>query len=403
MQATSHFDHLIVLRYGEIALKGANRHFFESRLVKNLKEQLKPYRSSKVTKEHGRLYVQCVDEHFEGVMAVLSRTYGLVSYSPANVVSLELEAINDAAVEEMRLALMGHPGPQTTFKVEVKRSNKGYGITSPELAKHLGGVLLEAFPQLKVDVHHPQIQVVAEIRDKAYLFTRVLKGQGGMPYKTGGKAMLLLSGGIDSPVAGYMMAKRGVELEAVHFHSYPYTSERAQDKVMTLARKLAAYTGKVRVHAVNLLEIQQAIATSCPSEEMTILSRRFMMAIATEIAKLRGCGALITGESLGQVASQTMEGIAVTTDATSLPVLRPLIAMDKVDIMAIAKTIDTFDTSILPFEDCCTVFLPDRVVTKPQVEDIRKSEALLDVQGLIQRAIEGHEVHILRPEETFEL
>lgn len=403
MSATLNYNHLIVLRYGEIALKGANRHFFETKLVKNLKEQLKVYPGTKITKEHGRLYVQCQHAYFEQVLSVLSRTYGLVSYSPARVVSLELEAINQAAIEEMQLALQAYPGLNATFKVEVKRPNKGFAIKSPELASHLGGVLLEAFKGLKVDVHQPEIQVIAEIRDKAYLFTRVIKGQGGMPYKTGGKAMLLLSGGIDSPVSGYLMAKRGVEIEAVHFHSYPYTSERAQDKVKQLARKMAAYTGRIRMHSVNLLEIQQAIAANCPSEEMTILSRRFMMAIATHIANDRACGALVTGESLGQVASQTMEGIAVTSDATTLPVLRPLIAMDKVDIMAIAKRIDTFETSILPYEDCCTVFLPDKVVTRPGVAAIRQSEMLLDVSGLIERAISGMTVEILKPEETFDL
>ncbi len=396
-------EHRIVLRYGEIALKGGNRIFFESKLLKNLKEQLKPLTGTKITKEHGRLYVQCSQAHYEEVMDILSRIYGLVSYSPARVVSLELEEIEAGAIEEMRLALADFKGKQPTFKVEVKRTNKNYGMTSPEMTKHLGGILLKAYPELKVDVHHPELQVVLEVRDRVYIFSRTIKGQGGMPYKTGGRAMLLLSGGIDSPVAGYLMAKRGVEIEAVHFHSYPYTSERAKEKVLTLARKLCAYTGRVRIHSVNLLEIQQAIIANCPSEEMTILSRRFMMAIATEIAKERDCGALVTGESLGQVASQTMEGIAVTTDATSLPVLRPLIAFDKVDITAIAKAIDTFETSILPFEDCCTVFLPDKVVTKPKVADIRDSEALLDVSGLIANAIKGMEAQIIRAEETFEL
>ena len=396
-------EHRIVLRYGEIALKGGNRQFFESRLLKNIKKELKLLPDAKVTKEHGRLYVQCTKEHYDTVMDVLSRAYGLVSYSPARVVGLPIEEVEAGAIEEMTLALADYKGKNTTFKVEVKRTNKNYPFTSPELTKRIGGVLLNKFPELKVDVHNPEIRVEMEVRDKIYLFSRTIKGQGGMPYKTGGKAMLLLSGGIDSPVAGYLMAKRGVEIEAVHFHSYPYTSERAREKVFTLARKLTAYTGRVRVHCINLLEVQQAIMANCPSDEMTILSRRFMMAIATEIAKERGCGALITGESLGQVASQTMEGIQVTTDATAMPVLRPLIAMDKVDITLVAKAIDTFETSILPFEDCCTIFLPDKVVTKPLVADIRESEARLDVQSLIANAVAGMEVILIKPEEDFEL
>jgi thiamine biosynthesis protein ThiI len=267
----------------------------------------------------------------------------------------------------------------------------------------IGGEILKNCQDVTVDVRKPQITVQIEIRDKAYVYTEVVKCQGGMPYKTAGRAMLLLSGGIDSPVAAFMMARRGLEIEAVHFHSYPFTSERAQEKVYDLARKLAIYTGRVRIHSVNLLNIQKQIGEKCPSEEMTILSRRFMMAIATKIAEDRDCKALITGESLGQVASQTIEGINVTTDATHLPVFRPLISMDKVDIMDLAKKIDTYETSILPFEDCCTVFLPDRVVTKPKVDVIRASEALLDKDKLISDAIESMEIIIVKGEESYEM
>lgn len=393
-------EKLIVIRYGEIALKGNNRQFFEAKLLKNMKEALKPYESAKVTKEHGRLFVTCDQSDYDLVLSRVGKIYGIVSYSPAVAVSLDLKDIETTLIEQVGKLLTSQ---KTTFKMDVKRSNKGFFMTSPQLAKHLGGMLLSYYKQLKVDVHHPELTATIEVRDRAFIFTEVIRGQGGMPYKTGGKGMLLLSGGIDSPVAGYMMAKRGIEIEAVHFHSYPFTSERAQEKVWELARKMAVYTKRIRVNAINLLEIQKAIAEKCPSEEMTILSRRFMMALATRVAKDRGCQALITGESLGQVASQTIEGIAVTTDATDLPILRPLIAMDKVDITLVAKEIDTFETSILPYEDCCTVFLPDKVVTKPKVQNIKDSEALLDAEALIESALATMEVHLFYEQTEFEL
>ncbi len=385
---------LILVRYGEIALKGHNRPQFENMLVSNIQSAVKPL-GAKVLKRHGRILVSCDPERILDVQDQLSRVFGIVSFSPGVAVELDMGEIQDAALAQLRETVAGGA---KTFKVECKRANKGFALKSPEVCMEIGGNLLEALPQLRVDVHHPDTTVTVEIREKAYVFTQILKGIGGMPYKSAGKALLLLSGGIDSPVAGYLMARRGVQIEGVHFHSYPFTSERALEKVMALGRKLAVYTGRVRVHSVNLLEIQRAIQEHCPQEEMTILSRRFMMQIAEKVAGTRNCQALITGESIGQVASQTMEGLTVTNSAVTLPVFRPLIAMDKVEIIEIAQRIDTFETSILPFEDCCTVFLPDRVVTKPRVQNIEASQALLDSDALITRAIEGVQVYDLNQE-----
>lgn len=383
---------LILVRYGEIALKGNNRPQFENMLTRNIQNVVKPL-GGKVDKRHGRVLVSCDMDRLEDVQDELSRVFGIVSFSPGVAVEPRMELIREAALEQLRMTV--ETGTKT-FKVECRRANKGFPMKSPEICAEIGGDLLEAFPQITVDVHHPDTTVTVEIREKAYVFTQIIKGVGGMPYKSAGKAMLLLSGGIDSPVAGYMMARRGVHVEGIHFHSYPFTSERALEKVMDLARKLSIYTGHIRVHSVNLLEVQRAIQEHCPEEEMTILSRRFMMQIAERVASTRGCQALITGESIGQVASQTMEGLTVTNSSVEIPIFRPLIALDKVEIIEIARRIDTFETSILPFEDCCTVFLPDRVVTKPRVADIEGSQALLDSEALIAKAIEGIQVYDLR-------
>lgn len=382
---------LILVRYGEIALKGHNRPQFENMLVGNIQSAVKKL-AGKVVKRHGRILVACSPERTLEIQDQISRVFGIVSFSPGVAVELDMAQIQETALNQLRQTV--EDGAKT-FKVECKRANKGFPLKSPEICSEIGGNLLEALPQLRVDVHHPDTTVTVEIREKAYVFTQIIKGIGGMPYKSAGKALLLLSGGIDSPVAGYLMARRGVHIEGIHFHSYPFTSERALEKVMDLGRKLAVYTGRVRVHSINLLEIQRAIQEKCPQEEMTILSRRFMMQIAERIALTRSCQALITGESIGQVASQTMEGLTVTNSAVKLPVFRPLIAMDKVEIIEIAQRIDTFETSILPFEDCCTVFLPDRVVTKPRVQNIEDSQALLDSEALILKAIEGVKVYDL--------
>lgn len=382
-------DGLLLVRYGEIALKGNNRPFFEKKLVEGIKRNLGDLDHT-IERQHGRVFIHFDRFDKEEVIERVTNTFGVVSVSPGVAVELDLQQIVDAALEQFNEAVESES--IKTFKVESRRSNKGFPHKSPEISRMAGGYILKNTEGYKVDVHTPDLVVQVEVRDKAYVFTRVIQGLGGMPYRSAGKAMLLLSGGIDSPVAGWMMARRGVEIDAIHYHSYPFTSERATEKVMDLGRKLAEYTGRIRVYSVNLLDIQKAINEFCPSEEMTILSRRFMMMIAERVAKKRKCQALITGESIGQVASQTIEGLNVTNDAVTLPVFRPLIAMDKVDIIKVAEKIDTYDISILPFEDCCTVFLPSRVVTKPRVDKIIESQNLLEVERLIDEAIEKMEV-----------
>lgn len=380
----------LIVRYGEIALKGRNRSYFENKLFNNIKNVLRGMDDVKVTKQHGRIFVAHHEDDTDEVVERVTKVFGVVSVSPAIRVENDMELIKETALEEVRAML--EENDFTSFKVESRRSNKGFGFKSPEISRIVGGFINQSVEELHVDVHTPDFMLNVEVRNQTYIYCRVIPGFSGMPYGCAGKGMLLLSGGIDSPVAGWLMAKRGMALEAVHFHSYPFTSERAKEKVMDLARIVSEYTGKIRVHNVNLLEIQQAINEHCPEEEMTILSRRFMMGIAEKIAGITNCQALITGESIGQVASQTIQGLTVTNSRVELPVLRPLIAMDKVDIIKWAKKIGTFETSILPFEDCCTVFLPEKVVTRPRVEDIVKSENLLDVEALIERAIEGRDV-----------
>lgn len=385
----------IVIRYGEIGLKGKNRDVFEHALIRDVRERLSHLEDIKLQRFHGRMYVDYHEYDFEEVTEILTNTFGIVSISPVTKCEISIEAMFEAAKAQIEELL--EETPKFTFKVESRRSNKGFHLKSPEISKRVGGFLNQTFKEeISVDVHTPDIVVNIEVRERVYIYTKSYPGQGGMPYKTAGKGMLLLSGGIDSPVAGYLMAKRGVQLEAVHFHSYPFTSDRAKEKVIDLARKLTKYVGQIRVHSVNILEIQKAINENCPSEEMTILSRRFMMAIAERIAKRRKYKCLITGENIAQVASQTMEGLTVTNSRVQLPVFRPLIAYDKVDIIKVAKKIDTFETSILPFEDCCTVFLPDRVVTKPLVAKIEESESLIPADDLIYQAIKNSESVILR-------
>ena len=381
-------EKLIIIRYGEIALKGHNRPQFEDLLVSNIQRILRK-QGARVKKRHGRMFVHCDEQKFEMVLDQLKKVFGLVSFSPGVAMDLDMEQIYGSALEQLRKVAGDRA---VTFKVEGKRANKGFPIQSPEIGRLVGAYLLENMPNLKVDVHRPQVVVNVEVREQAFVFTETVKGIGGMPYKSASRGMLLLSGGIDSPVAGWMMARRGVELEAIHFHSYPFTSERAKEKVLELGRKLTQYTEKIRIYSVNLLEIQRAIQEKCPEDEITLLSRRFMMQIAERLAEKTQCKCLITGESIGQVASQTMESLNVTNAVVKMPVFRPLIAMDKLDIIEVAHKIDTYETSILPFEDCCTVFLPDRVVTRPRLEIIEASQALLDSEALIASALETLEV-----------
>ena len=313
--------------------------------------------------------------------------FGIYSIIPAFKFEGDMEKIEETVL----IAARQHVSEMSvkSFKVETKRVNKKFPMKSPELCMKLGGLILENIEGIGVDVHNPDMTVFVEIRSYNLVFTKRIYALGGLPYKTGGRAMVLLSGGIDSPVAGWMTARRGLEIEAVHFHSYPFTSARAEEKVMDLAKHLCRYVNRIVVHSVNLLPIQKAINENCKAEEMTILSRRFMMRIAEKIANERHCQALVTGESLGQVASQTVEGISVTNQSVSLPVIRPLIASDKVDIIETAKRIGTFETSILPFEDCCTVFLPKKPLTKPRLSRMLESEKHLDADALIESAIEG--------------
>lgn len=388
-----------IVRCGEVALKGMNKPYFERMLVERIRKVLKKYGSGiEVKRQEGLIFVYAPQElGVDGVIADISKVFGVASVSHALETVSDMEAIGKAAGEYM-LDLMQKRN-FTTFKVEAKRADKSFPLESPRIAKEIGGSVLKACKVLKVDVHHPEAVLYVNVRKTGtFIYADKIKGFGGLPLGTNGKGLILLSGGIDSPVAAWMMAKRGMLIEAVHFHSYPYTSERAREKVHDLARIIAGYCGRIKVHSINLLEIQQAIGENCPEDEMTILSRRFMMMIAERVAVRNGCDMLITGENIGQVASQTVQGLVVTDNAVQMPVMRPLIALDKVDIMEIAQKIGTFETSIQPFEDCCTVFLPKHPVTKPKLERILESESKLDVEGLIQSALQTRDTVLIEPE-----
>lgn len=383
-------EKVIIVRYGEVMLKGSNKRFFEDKLVRHIRHALRDLGRPTVYKKHSRIYVDV--DHYDEKQLIerIKKVFGVTLISPAKRFPVELDKIKEVALEELKFQ------EQTrgirTFKVESKRVDKSFPLSSLELSREIGGYLLSKQEQVKVDVHQPDVKVYVEVREEAYVFSERVMGLGGLPLGTNGKAMLLLSGGIDSPVAGWMVAKRGVEIQAVHFHSYPFTSQRAKEKVLDLARLLSEYIGSFKLFSVNLLPIQKEINEKCPEDEMTILSRRFMMKIAEQIAQEQSAQALVTGESIGQVASQTIESLNTTNAAVSMPVFRPLIAMDKVDIIEIARNIGTYDTSIQPFEDCCTVFLPKRPVTKPRLDRILKSEARLDAETLIEEAISNMEV-----------
>jgi len=383
-------DKVLSVSLGEIALKGLNRKYFEDQLIKHIRRAIKDIGFEKIYKEQGKIYIQAEEQFFPQMINRLRKVFGLVYISPCIKVEKDVDEIENAVLKAVKEKIEGEK--IKTFKVDTNRADKNFPIKSPDFSKQMGGVILKAFNELSVDVHTPDTLVYIDIKQNAYIYTDKIKGHGGMPIGTNGKGLLLLSGGIDSPVAGFLMAKRGVEISAVHYHSYPFTSERAEEKVKDLAGILSRYTGKITMYSVNILEIQKEINAKCPEKEMTILSRRFMMRIAERIAEKQNINALITGESLGQVASQTIEGISVTNAAVKLPILRPLVGLDKVDIIEIAKDIETFETSTLPFEDCCTVFLPKHPVTKPRIEDIEKSEEVLDVDYLIDNVIENMKV-----------
>ncbi|WIV11319.1 tRNA uracil 4-sulfurtransferase ThiI [Proteiniborus sp. MB09-C3] len=388
-------DKVISVSFGEVALKGQNRYFFENKLVRNIKNIARGMGETKVYKEQSKIYIEAEEEYKEELIKRLRRIFGIVNISPSYRIEKDIDEIKKHSLkllEEVR----SKRGIKT-FKVDVNRADKRFQPNSVELAKEVGAYILSNSEGFTVDVHNPEAYIYIDIRTNCYIYTEKIKAFGGLPVGTNGKGLLLLSGGIDSPVAGFMIAKRGVEISAVHYHSYPFTSERAEEKVKALAEILTNYCGKIKLFSVNLLNIQKEINEKCPEDEMTIISRRFMMKIAEKIAMKEEIDALITGESLGQVASQTIKGINVTNSSVKLPVLRPLIGMDKVEITEISKEIGTFETSILPFEDCCTVFLPKHPVTRPKLEDIEESEKALDNEKLVEDAIDKMEVYEIRP------
>jgi len=377
---------VLLVRYAEIHLKGLNRPYFERSLMKRISLALLPA-TVKVVREQGRVFVFGIPaEELDSAADKLTRVFGIHSVSPALAVEKNWDAIVEATKVLVEKRISGLP--EVSFKVIARRADKRFAMRSLEICRVMGGILLDAFPTLRVDVHQPDFYVGVEVRqEQTFLFVEERMGAGGMPVGTSGHAMLLISGGIDSPVAGHMIAKRGVRLSAVHFYSYPYTSERAREKVVELTRILTNYMGDISLYLVPFTEIQLAIYEKCPKTETTVLMRRLMMKIAEQLALSCGAQALITGESLGQVASQTIESLTVTNDAVTLPVFRPLIGFDKEEIVERAKAIGSYDTSILPFEDCCTVFVPQHPVTKPKLETILRSEARVDFAPMIERAI----------------
>ncbi|WP_368183240.1 tRNA uracil 4-sulfurtransferase ThiI [Anaerotruncus rubiinfantis] len=385
---------LILLKCGELALKGLNRHTFEDALIKNCRRRLENLGKFRIYKAQSTIYVepQADDIDLDEAVDRLQKVFGVAALTRAGIVPKDFPQIRAFAVEYLRREL----SRAKTFKVEAKRSDKAFPMKSPEICMETGAALLEAYPHLKVDVHHPDVTVYVEIREvAAYVHVDQLPGAGGLPVGTSGSAALLISGGIDSPVAGYMMAKRGLRLIAVHFVSPPYTSEHALEKVKTLCRKLTPWCGRISLFVVPFTEMQEAIRDCCPEEYFTIIMRRCMMKIAERIALENGCEALITGESVAQVASQTVQAIACTDIACQMPVLRPAIGMDKDEIVRIAYKIDTFDTSILPYEDCCTVFTPKHPKTKPRLEQVLQAEEHLELDTLLQKCIDGTESEMI--------
>ncbi len=386
---------LILLKYGEIALKGLNKPLFERKLLDNIKSRLDKIGKFSVRRAQSTVYVEPLDKaaDMHRALKILEKIFGIVNICPVVKCEKNMEDIARTAIECVKeLSPNGK-----TFKVEAKREDKKFPLNSPQIARELGGMILEGVEGLSVDVHNPEIMVNAEIRGEAYVYTKKIKGAGGMPVGTNGRSTILLSGGIDSPVAGYMISKRGVELEAVHFHSHPYTSDRAKEKVIDLAKEMSAYCGKIRLHIIPFTEIQLAIIEKCPENYLTVIMRRIMMRIAEKISIENGSSALITGESIGQVASQTMESLVCTDNAVSIPVFRPLIGMDKEEIVSVSKKIGTYETSILPYEDCCTIFVPKHPKTKPDLAEIIEAEkALENIEEMIIKAIEEEEILVIK-------
>ncbi len=378
-----------LIKYGEIAIKGKNRGSFERALCDRIEERLAGLGTFTVIREQGRIIVECPDQYdYDETIAELRKVFGIIGICPVVVCeSTDWDEITKTTLEYIKDE---YPEGKFTFRVDAKRADKRYPIESPEMCMRMGESVLNAFPETKVDLHDPEVHLMVEVRNRTYIYSKTLSAAGGMPMGTAGKAMLLLSGGIDSPVAGYMIAKRGVELEATYFHAPPYTSDRAKQKVVDLAKIVSAYTGPIKLNIVNFTDIQLYIYEKCPHEQLTIIMRRYMMKIAEILAKKSGCIGLVTGESIGQVASQTMQSLECTNAVCTLPVYRPLIAFDKQDIVDISTKIGTFETSIQPYEDCCTIFVAKHPVTHPILSAIEKSELKLSekIDELMQTALE---------------
>lgn len=382
-----------LIKYGEIGVKGKNRYLFEDALVRQIRYALKKTDGEfEVTKENGRIYATAVsDFDFDEAVEALKTVFGIIGICP--VVQIEDNGFDDLADTVIKYFDSAYPDKHFSFKVNARRARKNYPMNSMEINMEMGGRLLDAFPELSVDVHNPDVLLQIEIRNKINIYSTEIPGPGGMPVGTAGKAMLLLSGGIDSPVAGYMVAKRGVELEATYFHAPPYTSERAKQKVIDLAKLVAKYSGPITLNVVNFTDIQLAIYEKCPHDELTIIMRRYMMRIAEELGKESGCLGLVTGESIGQVASQTMHSLYCTNEVCTMPVFRPVIGFDKQEIIDLSEKIGTYETSIQPFEDCCTIFVAKHPVTKPNLNIIQRDEHNLDdcIDELFKTAIETTE------------
>ncbi|RGS80450.1 tRNA uracil 4-sulfurtransferase ThiI [Coprococcus sp. AF21-14LB] len=387
-----------LIKYGEIGIKGKNRYLFEDALMRQIRFALRDVEGTfKVSKAQGRIYVDWEGDYdYDEAIECLQRVFGIVGICP--VIHVEDKGFEELKKEVVSYMDRMYPDKKITFKVESRRGKKSYPKRSMEINCDLGEAILNAFPEIRVDVHKPDVLLNIEVRDEIYIYSEIIPGPGGMPVGTNGKAMLLLSGGIDSPVAGYMVSKRGVGLEATYFHAPPYTSERAKQKVIDLAKLVSRYSGPIKLHVVNFTDIQLYIYDKCPHDELTIIMRRYMMRIAEHFARENDCLGLITGESIGQVASQTMQSLAATNDVCTMPVYRPLIGFDKQEIVEVSEKIDTYETSILPFEDCCTIFVAKHPVTKPNIGKIRKSEERLSekIDELMKEAIETTEVIVVK-------
>ncbi|WP_138158823.1 tRNA uracil 4-sulfurtransferase ThiI [Peptoniphilus catoniae] len=376
-------ERVVSLSLGEVMLKGNNRKSFIDQIIKQIKRSISDIEHGKIYIDMGKIYISAPNDSIDKIIEKTLDIFGIVYASPCIKINKNMEEFEEAILKSLEEGL---DKENKTFKAHCKRSDKSFPIKSMDLNREIGAIVLKN-TDLTVDVHNPDIYLYCDIKKDVYIYTKKHKARGGLPLGTNGKGLLLLSGGIDSPVAGYMMAKRGIKLSALHFHSYPFTSKRAEEKVHNLARILSRYSGRIKIYSVNLLPIQKEINKNCPEREMTIISRRFMMRIARKISIENGYKSIITGENLGQVASQTIDGLNVTNSIADMLVFRPLIGMDKIDIINIANKIGTYETSIQPFEDCCTVFLPKHPVLRPKPEDIEASESLLEVENLVESAI----------------